>query len=59
MLFALEKVYVPLPTPSVSQLIMTATEINNFTRTAQCKVDSVNPFELEESEPVHLLVFGE
>ena len=59
-LFALEKVYVPLPTPSVSQLIMTATEMNNFTRTIQCVVDpgfGVGPY--EESDPVHLLVYGE
>ena len=32
-LFSQEKVYVPLPTPSVSELIMTATEMNNFTTT--------------------------
>ena len=55
-----EKVYVPLPTPSVSKLIMTATEMNNFTRTIQCLVDSGNVAEpLEDSITVYLLVFGE
>ena len=59
-LFALEKVYVPLPTPSVSQLIMTATEMNNFTRTIQCLVDpGVGVGPLEESDDVHFLVYGE
>ena len=32
-LFSQEKVYVPLPTPSFSELIMTATEMYNFTTT--------------------------
>ena len=59
-LFALEKVYVPLPTPSVSQLIMTATEMNNFTRTIQCLMGpGVGVGPLEESDPVHLLVYCE
>ena len=62
-LFAVEKVYVPLPTPSISQLIMTATEMNNFTRTIQClTVDpgvGVGPYAYEKSDPVHLLVYGE
>ena len=54
--FAKEKVYVPLPTPSVSQLIITATETNNFTRSVICLVDTGN---VEESDPVRLLVYGE
>ena len=59
-LFVHEKVYVPLPTPNVSELIMTATEMNNITRTIQCLVDpgiGVGPH--EESNCVHLIVFGE
>ena len=58
--FAQEKIYVPLPTQSVSQLIVTATEMNNFTRTIQCLVDPGNVAEqLDESEIVRLLVYGE
>ena len=58
-LFAQEKVYVPPPTPSVSQLIMTATEMNNFTRAIQCLVDpGVGVGPLEESDPVYLYVYG-
>ena len=58
-LFAEEKVYVPLPTPSVSQLIMTATEMNNFTWTIQCLVDpGVGVGQLEGSDPVYLYVYG-
>ena len=59
-LFANEKVYVPLPTPNVSKLIMTATEMNNFTRTILCLVDlGIGVGQVEESDPVHLTVFGE
>ena len=59
-LFADEKVYVPLPTPSVSELIMTATEMNNVTRTIQCLVDpGIGVGEVVESDPVRLLVYGE
>ena len=59
-LFTKEKVYVPLPTPSVSELIMTATEMNNFTRSVMCQVDpGIGVGEVEESEPVCLTVFGE
>ena len=47
-LFAKEKVYVPLPTPSMSQLIITATEKNNFTRSVICLVGTDN---VEESDP--------
>ena len=57
-LFAREKVYVPLPTPSVSELIMTATEMNNFTRTIRCVIDPILFF-TQESAPVRLLVYGE
>ena len=59
-LFANEKVYVPLSTVSVSELIMTATEMNNFTRTIQCLVDpGIGVGEVVESDPVRLLVYGE
>ena len=58
-LFSREKVYVPLPTPSVSELIMTATEVNNFTRTIQCVVDQgIGVGEIEDSDPVYLFVYG-
>ena len=59
-LFAELGVYVPLPTPNVSELIMTATEMNNFTRTIQCLVDpGIGVGQLEESDLVRLLVYGE
>ena len=59
-LFALEKVYVHLHAPSVSRLIMTATEMNNFTRTIQCLVDpGIGAGPVEVSSAVHLLVYGE
>ena len=58
--FADVGVYVPLPTSSVSELIMTATEMNNFTRSIICQVDpGIGVGEVEESDPVHLTVFGE
>ena len=59
-LFSREKVYVPLPTPSVSELIMTATEMNNFIRTIQCVVDEgIGVGEIEDSDPVsYLFVYG-
>ena len=58
-LFAEEGVYVPLPTPRVSELIMTATETNNFTRSVMCQVDpGIGVGEVNESDPVHLTVFG-
>ena len=58
--FADVGVYVPLPTPSVSELIMTATEINNFTRSIICQVDpGIGVGEVEASAPVHLTVFCE
>ena len=53
-------VYAPLPTPNVSELIMTATEMNNVNRTIRCVVPSdIIVGESERSEPVHLLVYGE
>ena len=59
-LFADEKVYVPLPTPNVSELIMTATEMNNVTRTIRCSVVPLdNVVGNVDSEPVRLLVYGE
>ena len=59
-LFSQEKVYVPLPTPSVSELIMAATEMNNYTRTIQCLVEPGNLKDsLERSNAVHLLMYGE
>ena len=59
-LFAELGVYVPLPTPNVSELIMTATEMNNISRTIQCLLDpGIGVGQLEESDPVHLTVFGE
>ena len=59
-LFAEEGVYAPLPTPSVSELLMTATEMNNVNRTIRCVVPSDNIVgESERSEPVRLLVYGE
>ena len=58
--FADVGVYVPLPTPSVSELIMTATETNNFTRSVMCLVDpGIGVGEVDESDSVHLTVFGE
>lgn len=58
-LFAQEQVYVPLPTQGSSELIMTATNSNNFTREIRCVValSSIDP--PVESEIVHLLVYGE
>ena len=49
--------YVPLPTSSFSLLIMTATVDKNFTREVICVVD--HDGEIEKSNPVRLLVYGE
>ena len=58
--FAEVKVYVPLPTPSVSQLIMTATVDNNFTGEIICLVDpGFGVGKIKRSIPVYLLVYGE
>ena len=57
--FAEQKVYVHLPTPNISTLIMTATERNNFTRMIQCLVNpGFGNGGIAESGPVHLLVYG-
>ena len=59
-LFADIGVYVPLPTPNVSELITTATEMNNFTRKVICQVDpGFRVGKIEDSYPVYLLVYGE
>ena len=58
-LFAQEQIYVPLPTLSYSELIMTGTADNNFTRPIRCLValSSIDP--PVPSEMVYLLVYGE
>ena len=58
--FAQENIYVPLPLQGSSELIITATADNNFTRLIQCNValDSI-PAQAVDSEIVHLLVYGE
>ena len=59
-IFAQEEVYVPLPTQSVSELIMTATEMNNFTKAIQCVVEpNDKTLQAESSDSVYLLVYGE
>ena len=58
-LFAQLNVYVPLPTLNISELIMTATEINNLTRTIICHVGGFGVGQVDESDPVFLLVYGE
>ena len=58
--FADVDVFVPLPTPNFSELIVKGTVDNNFTRPIQCVVDPGNVLEPnEESDAVHLLVYGE
>ena len=59
-LFAERGVYVPLPTPNVSELIMTATLDNNVTRTIRCLVIPGGNVarQIAESTLVHLLVYG-
>ena len=59
--FAELGVYVPLPAPSVSELIMTATEMNNSSRIIQCLVVQEGNVAVKpnESDCVHLIVFGE
>ena len=52
-------VYVPLPRPSSSELIMTATEVTNATLMIICVVDpGIGMGSLVRSEAVHLLVYG-
>ena len=58
--FAQVDVFVPLPTPNFSELIVTGTLENNFTRPLQCVVALDNVLEAnEESDAVYLLVYGE
>ena len=58
--FAAVGVYAPLPTPFFSELFVTGNTANNFTRAIQCiVVDPNNPLRNEESENVHMLVYGE
>ena len=53
------KVFVPLPKPSFSELIVTATVDNNGTQMIKCLVDpGLAVGNLEESDTVQLLVFG-
>ena len=58
--FAEVEVYVPLPTPNFSELIVKGTVDNNFTRPIRCVVEPDNVLEAnEESDAVYLLVYGE
>lgn len=59
--FAAVGIYPSLPTQDFSQLIMTGSIGNNVTREIKCLVsDSNSPLmPPEESEAVHLLVYGE
>ena len=53
------QVFVPLPRPSSSELIVTATGANNATLMIICLVDpGIGMGNLGMSEPVHLLVYG-
>ena len=59
-LFAADGVYVPLPTPSSSELIITASVKYNVTGAVVCQVDpGIRAGQVEESDPVRLLVYGE
>ena len=52
-------VFVPLPRPNSSELIVTATEITNASLMIICVVDSgIEMGDLLRSDPVHLLVYG-
>ena len=52
-------VYVPLPRPSSSELIMTATEVTNSTLMIICMVDpGIGMGSLVRSDAVRLLVYG-
>ena len=58
--FAEVEVFVPLPTPNFSELIVKGTVENNFTRPIRCVVEPGNVLEAnEESDAVYLLVYGE
>ena len=58
-IFAREKIYASLPTPRFSELIVTATAENNFTRTIKCLVTLGTIDTPAESEIVRLFVYGE
>ena len=61
-LFAADGVYVPLPTPNFSELIITASVKYNVTGQGAvvCQVDpGIGVGQVEESDPVRLLVYGE
>ena len=52
-------VYVPLPRPSSSELIVTATEVTNATLEIICAVDpGIGMGGILRSDAVHLLVYG-
>ena len=52
-------VFAPLPRPSSSELIVTATEVTNATLVIVCEVDpGIGMGDIVMSEPVQLLVYG-
>ena len=52
-------VYVPLPRPSSSELIVTATEVTNASLVIICAVDpGIGMGDILTSDPVQLLVYG-
>ena len=52
-------VYVPLPRPSSSELIVTATEVTNASLMIICLVDpGIGMGDILTSDAVHLLVYG-
>lgn len=57
--FAQLNVYIPLPTLNIAELIMTTTEINNLTKTIICQVGGLGVGQVDENDPVFLLVYGE
>ena len=61
-LFETDGVYVPLPTPNFSELIITASVKYNVTDPGAvvCQVDpGIGVGQVEKSDPVRLLVYGE
>ena len=54
-------IYAPLPKPNISELIITATNVTNFTISIICLVGSSNSLtsEIIRSEEVKLLAYGE
>ena len=52
-------VYAPLPRPSSSELIVTATEVTNATLVIVCAVDpGIGMGDIRRSDAVQLLVYG-